>query len=121
MYLIIFCIGGIAYNLLEYIWRGHSHWTMTIDGGLCLVGIVLLCTKSDISFIYKVFACALLITTIELISGLVINKIFHMEVWDYSDLPYNFMGQICLRYSILWMGLCVPIVAMISLVQNTLA
>ena len=114
----LFLIGGVSYNILEYLWRGYSHWTMTIDGGLCLVGIVLLCTKSDISYIYKVFACTLLITAIELASGLIINKLFHMGVWDYSDQACNFMGQICLRYSILWMGLCVPIVALISLIQN---
>lgn len=118
MYLIVFCIGGVAYNLLEYLWRGYSHWTMTIDGGLCLMGIYALCTITDMNYIYKVISSALLITGIEFLSGLIVNRVFHMGVWDYSHMPYNIMGQICPGYTLLWTALCVPLVAVITLIGN---
>ena len=121
MYLILFVIGGAAYNMLEYLWRGYSHWTMAIDGGLCLVGIVAICTKTDINYIYKVLAGAILITAVEFVSGIIINRIFRLDVWDYSAMPYNIMGQICPGYTLLWVALCVPLVAMITLIKNYLA
>ncbi|MBQ7901656.1 MAG: hypothetical protein IJ365_06815 [Clostridia bacterium] len=120
IYLTLFMIGGAAYNILEYIWRGYSHWTMAIDGGICLIGIFAICTKSDINFIYKVLASSLLITTVEFISGLIINKAFKLNVWDYSNVPYNIMGQICPRYSILWTALCIPIVAAFTLIEKNM-
>ena len=68
MYFLIFILGGLSYNILEYFWRGHSHWSMTIDGGICLVGIYLICTKTELNFIYKIIAGALFITAVEFVS-----------------------------------------------------
>ena len=119
-YLIIFFIGGIAYNILELIWRGYSHWTMTIDGGLCLIGIVAICTMTNINYIGKVLASAMLITAVELVSGIIINRIFQLNVWDYSARPYNILGQICLEYTLLWTILCVPLVNVVTLIANKL-
>ena len=45
---------------------------------------------------------ALIITALEFITGLIVNIWLKMDIWDYSQLPYNFMGQICLLYSIFW-------------------
>ena len=44
----------------------------------------------------------LLTTAIELFGGWALDKLFHMQWWDYSDLPFNFHGYICLKFSILW-------------------
>lgn len=118
--LIVFLIGGTAYNILEYLWRGYSHWTMTIDGGLCLLGIVAICTGTNINYIGKVLASAMLITAIEFVSGIIINKIFQLNVWDYSAMPYNILGQVCLGYTLLWTVLCVPLVAVITPIANKL-
>ena len=49
------------------------------------------------------------ITCIELIAGIVVNIILGWNVWDYSDIPFNFKGQICLFYSLLWFFLCFPV------------
>ena len=119
MYLALFLIGGAAYNLLEYFWRGYSHWTMAIDGGICLMGIFAICTKTDLNFIYKVLASALLITIVEFISGIIINKFFKLNVWDYSNIPYNILGQICHRYTFLWVALSVPLVAVIDVLYKS--
>ena len=41
-----------------------------------------------------------LITAVELLTGLLVNRDYH--VWDYRTLPGNFKGQICLPFSLLW-------------------
>ncbi len=48
----------------------------------------------------RAVAGAGVITCVELLTGLIANRNF--TVWDYRQLPANFMGQICLPYSLLW-------------------
>jgi uncharacterized membrane protein len=45
---------------------------------------------------------AAVITGLEFLTGLIVNKMCGWAVWDYSGLPLNIMGQICLPYSLLW-------------------
>ena len=34
----VFSIGAAGYSLLEILWRGNTHWTMTLAGGICFMG-----------------------------------------------------------------------------------
>ena len=43
-----------------------------------------------------------IITTLEFITGVIVNLILNLNVWDYSLEPYNLLGQVCLAYSNLW-------------------
>lgn len=49
---------------------------------------------------YFIFV-AVLSTAAELITGLCM-KPFGVMLWDYSGKPFNFMGVICLEYSLMW-------------------
>ena len=44
---------------------------------------------------------ALTITGVELLTGLAVNQ--QHTVWDYTNQPFNFKGQICLGFSLLWL------------------
>ena len=44
----------------------------------------------------------ILITALELAFGVVLNRILGLNIWDYSDLPLNFLGQICLPFTAAW-------------------
>ncbi len=52
--------------------------------------------------IFKAALCSLSVTAVELIFGFLFNIVLNKEIWDYSNQPFNFMGQICLLYSALW-------------------
>lgn len=110
--ILIFLIGAIGYPCIELWYRnGKTHWTMAIVGGLSLLGIInlnLYLKKKDI--ILRTFSSTVLVTIIELIAGLIINKWACLKVWDYSHLQYNVCGQICLKYSIYWMILCFAVI-----------
>ncbi len=103
-YIILFAIGGMAYFFLEVLVRGYSHYTMFLCGGACFVccGLLNESVKIKMSFISQMVLSALIITTLELITGLIVNVWLKMDIWDYSRLPYNFKGQICLLYSFFW-------------------
>ena len=107
-YILLFLLGGFSYCIIEILSRGYSHISMLIAGGLCFVLIGNLNRKrKDLSLVSQMFLSTFIITGIELVTGLIVNVWLELEVWDYSDLPYNFMGQICLLYTNVWFFLSV--------------
>ena len=54
-------------------------------------------------YILCFFLSVLIGTSIELAIGLFVNRVYHLRYWNYSDEPYNYLGQICL-YSSLGFG-----------------
>lgn len=54
----------------------------------------------------RALAGAGIITVVELVVGLVVNRWLGWSVWDYSALPLNLWGQITPIYSSLWFLLC---------------
>ena len=97
-------LGGCAYVLIEFAWRGRSHISMFFDGGVCFVLIGLLdelAPTAPVSVQAMLGACV--ITASELAVGLAVNRSY--AVWDYRPLQPNFLGQICLCYFTLWIPL----------------
>lgn len=111
-YSIMFLSGGFLYCTIEILARGYSHISMLLAGGTCflLVGAVEALLGNSASILSQMFFCGLMITTVELIFGLIVNRQMHLNVWDYSGQQYNFQGQICLLYSNLWFLLSCPMI-----------
>ena len=97
-------IGGITSMLIELAWRGYSHISMFILGSLCflLLGGINEFLPWELGFVWQMLIGAGIVTILELIFGIVVNVWLELEVWDYSNLPFNFMGQICLPFSFAW-------------------
>lgn len=66
----------------------------------------------------KCLVGSLIITSLEFAVGCVVNLMMGLKVWDYSKLPMNFLGQICLLYSVMWGLLCIPISGVCSLINR---
>ena len=103
-YVFLGVIGGIIYYILENIWRGYSHWTMFILGGICFIALGLIneIFSWDTPLISQMVIGGAIITILEFITGYIVNLWLDWNIWDYSDVPYNLLGQICLPFSILW-------------------
>ena len=98
---LIFLTGGAAYVGLELLWRGRSHGSMFLAGGLSLLLIGgLEKAEPKLPLPLRALAGAGIITMVELGTGLVFNRDHH--VWDYRNVPGNYLGQICLPFSLLW-------------------
>ena len=104
-FLTLFILGGCTYVGLELLWRGHSHWTMLLVGGLCFlfVGGVNNYISWEMPFWKQCVLGGIGCTIIEFISGIILNIVLKLNIWDYSNLPLNIFGQICLPFTILWM------------------
>ena len=100
----MFLIGGFVYCLLEVVTRRRSHISMYLAGGLCFVVIGYVDERLGEKHgkIMKMFVSALIITMVEFIIGLVVNVWLRLNVWDYKDMPFNIMGQICPVFTLLW-------------------
>ncbi|MFU0828641.1 MAG: ABC-transporter type IV [Lachnoclostridium sp.] len=103
-YILLFFIGGYSYCGIEILYRGYSHVSMLIAGGICfiLIGLLNEVFPEGISIISQMVISSFIITAVEFMVGLIVNVWLKLNVWDYSGLPYNFMGQICLAYTNIW-------------------
>lgn len=100
---VFFAVGSISYGLIEILWRGHTHWAMLVAGGICFIIFSRVAEKfKSWPLLYKAIICALGVTAVELVFGIVFNIILKKNIWDYSRVPFNFLGQICLLYTVIW-------------------
>lgn len=107
-YLFFGALGGGLYYSFEMMFRGFSHWTMFVLGGLSLDFFFL--QGNLISWeepLWKqIFRGIIFVTALEFITGIIVNKWLQLAVWDYSQQPFNVMGQICLPFAVIFSGLC---------------
>ena len=60
-----------------------------------------------------VVTCFLLPSVLELITGFVLEKVFHNKWWDYSKERWNVGGYICAKFSLIWGLVCIAAVKII--------
>ena len=101
--------GGCVYFLIEMAWRGHSHWTMAVLGGVCfvLIGDINEFIPWNMPLVLQGAIGSGTVTLLELVSGIILNLWLGLGIWDYYNMPFNFLGQICLPFSLLWVALSV--------------
>lgn len=106
---ILWIIGGMIYYMIEIGWRGYSHWTMFIVGGLCFnnVGAINEYIPWGMPIWKQSLIGATIITTIEFIAGCIVNLLLEWDVWDYSNMPFNILGQICVPFFFAWILLSI--------------
>lgn len=107
-YLFLWTLGGCIYYGFEILFRGFSHWTMFVLGGICLVFFAVQGKMMhwEEPLWRQVLRCVIFVTGMEFITGIIVNKWLHMNVWDYSNLPFQIFGQVCLQFAVIFSGLC---------------
>lgn len=107
-YLFIWALGGSLYYTFELVFRGFSHWSMFVLGGICMVFFAvqgqMLHWKDPMW--RQILRGTIFITAMEFITGIIVNKWMHLQVWDYTDQPFQLFGQICLPFALIFSGLC---------------
>ena len=108
--LVLFLIGGTIYYAIEILWRGHSTWQMILVGGICFLfcGSVNEFFNWDMLIWKQMLICSIGITAIEFLAGYILNIVLQLGIWDYSRVPLNILGQICLPFSLAWYILSLP-------------
>ena len=106
---ILFITGGGIYYLIEFLYKtfisgSPCHWSMFLLGGFCfvLIGLLNETFDWDMPLLEQGLIGSILITSCELVFGYILNIHLGLGIWDYSNVPLNFLGQICLPFSLLW-------------------
>lgn len=115
----VYSFGATAYCLIEVLFRGFTHWSMGLTGGAALLGIYCVNEKYKHVSLFKrcLMGCGI-ITALELFVGLLVNKLFRWQVWDYSARPLNLFGQICPLFSLFWFLLSFPACMLCKLLKK---
>lgn len=103
-FLILLSSGGLIYVLIEFLYRGRSHWSMFLVGGICfvLIGGLNNWFPWNWSILRQMGISAVIVTVVEFVSGILLNLVLKWDVWDYSNMPFNIYGQICLPFTVIW-------------------
>lgn len=116
---LLFYLGGCGYMALELLWRGRTHGSMFVAGGLCFLLIGLLNrARPRLPLLLRLPAGAAIITAVELAVGLAVNRSY--AVWDYRELWGNFLGQICPAFSALWIPVSALALGVYELLEPSL-
>ena len=99
---VIFYIGGMFYCTVELLWRQWTHGSMFLLGGLCFYLVGGLNKRFRMPVLAQMLLGALIVTFFEFWTGILVNRVMHLNVWDYSHVPMNFMGQICVPFTLMW-------------------
>jgi uncharacterized membrane protein len=102
-YLFLLCFGGSLYCGIETMYRGYSHWTMYLLGGICFICFDLISeyTPWETPLWQQMLLGGLTVTVLEFITGCIVNLWLGWNVWHYSN-QWNILGQISLPSSIAW-------------------
>lgn len=114
----IFLIGALGYGLLEILWRGYTHPSMLLTGGICFLLINIISNYFyELSLFKKSLLSAFVITAAEITVGVIVNIKMNLNVWDYSALPFNIIGQVSLLYSFLWFVLSAVLIKILDFIK----
>lgn len=117
-FFLIVC-GGVGYYALEVLYRGYSHWTMAVCGAVVFCAIYRMNIRlRNYDILVRALFGALIVTVCEFSTGCVVNLLLGWNVWDYSDIPLNLLGQICLPFCMMWFILSVPVCIICSGIRS---
>ncbi|MGE4548888.1 MAG: hypothetical protein AB7C89_04950 [Intestinibacillus sp.] len=106
-YAFLFWFGGSTYVAFEVLFRGCSHWTMLLLGGMLfvLLGLLNEVMPWEVGLLWQVAIGTALVTAMEFAVGCIVNLWLGWNIWDYSSLPGNVLGQISPQYTAMWVPL----------------
>ena len=94
----------------RFVNRGFLNGPVCPIYGFGMVGVAVLLEPLKDNLLLLYLGSAVITTVIEYITGLLLERIFHAKWWDYSNMPLNIGGYVCLLFSLIWGAMCVAIV-----------
>lgn len=95
-------VAFVAVTLGKVVNRGFLNGPVCPIYGCGMLGVLLILLPIKKNIILLFFGGMIICSVVELFGGWILDKIFHMRWWDYSDRPFNIGGYVCLPFSIMW-------------------
>lgn len=94
----------------KFVNRGFLNGPICPIYGVGVVSVIYCLKAVENRLLILYLASVVLVTVIEGVTGLILDKLFHNKWWDYSNQPLNIGGYVCLLFSLAWGVFCVFIV-----------
>lgn len=118
-YLFLFWLGGSVYIEIELLYRGYTHWSMFLLAGFVFITVGWsnehIFTWHD-KFFKQVFIATIWATLCEYICGWIL-RFNGLQVWDYSDVPLNIDGIVCIPFMFAWAALMIVAIVVDDLIK----
>jgi len=98
------CIESVyaTINKREFVNRGFLHGPFCPIYGFGTLSIIILLKPIESNYGFLFLGAVFLTSSLEYITGYILETAFNSTWWDYSDQPYNLHGRICLSFSMIW-------------------
>ena len=117
LYFFVYCFLGWCTEVIFAAFKQHRFVNRGfLNGPICPiygvgVTLVIACLEAFQSNLLLLYiSSVILVTVLEGVTGWAMDKLFHNKWWDYSKLPFNIGGYVCLLFSLIWGVACVFIV-----------
>ena len=119
--IIIFLLCGAVYSIMEILFKGPergTHWSMFVLAGVS--GVIFIDGLNNVfsyemDYLLQGFICSFMITIWEYFIGNIFNQDY--SIWDYRNMPFNFEGQICLPFALLWFVLALIFIPVLDYIE----
>ena len=96
-----------AFKERRFVNRGFLNGPICPVYGFGVVAVIHFLTPLRSNLLLLYLGSAILVTAIEWLTGFILEKVFHNKWWDYSNMPLNLNGYVCLLFSLIWGVFCV--------------
>lgn len=104
----------------RFVNRGFLNGPICPVYGFGVVAVIHFLTPLRYSLPLLYLGSTVLVSAIEWLTGFILEKVFHNKWWDYSNMPLNLNGYVCLLFSLIWGVFCVFIVDVFHPMIDTL-
>ncbi len=89
----------------KFVNRGLLNGMLCPVYGVAMVFMLVFMDSLRGEWFYLFLGCMVVGTVTELLTGLLLEKVFHLRLWDYSGKKFQAGGYICLAAAMVWGGL----------------
>ena len=97
----------------QFVNRGFLNGPICPVYGIGVTAVIAVLAQFTDHIVFLYLASTVLVTVLEWFTGYILEKLFHHRWWDYSKMPLNIGGYVCVLFSFIWGVVCVLIVEFI--------
>lgn len=98
----------------EFVNRGFLNGMLCPVYGIAMVFMLIFMDSLRGEWLYLFLGCMIVGTVTELLTGLLLEKVFHLKLWDYSKRRFQAGGYICVETALTWGALGILMIKFIN-------
>jgi uncharacterized membrane protein len=103
----------ILYTEKRFVNKGFLYGPLCPIYGVTAVILIIVSYFVKDNLFYLFLEGFIIGSLVELITGYILAKLFHMKWWDYSNELVNIKGYVCLKFSVMWGALTIIFIKII--------